>query len=323
MRDSFKTRTAALCFSLLGMSFAAHAQAVVVVERAPGLSEAPVRRVQKACEEALRKTSGLVVREGPAWRRPADKKGDCGDACVEELVKAQSAPHVISLSLKEKGDRIAIDAAYWLDGKRLSSNHKDSELDDISAQVISLVGDLLPEWTRRGYGALKVETADGVVLKLDGRVDILKSGTTSTLAAGPHAVDAVYPDGRAVLLKLSVPEAERRELLSEMLQPQAPSDAMPAGVSTLRTVSYGLWAGGTVSFGFGILAGALSRFAGAGYDSCTSPGTPCRTAADAQAAAGRSQTFATVGNVLFVVGAVAAAAGAGVFAWDVVREPRP
>ena len=161
------------------------------------------------------------------------------------------------------------------------------------------------------------------MLKLDGRTDILKSGTTSTLAAGPHAIDAVYPDGRAVLLKLSVPEAERRELVSEMLQPRATSEAMPAALSTLRATSYGLWAGGTVSLGFGLLAGALSHFAGAGYDSCTSPGTPCRTAADAQSAAGRSQTYATVGNILFVAGAVAAAAGVGVFVWDTVREPHP
>lgn len=323
MRDFSKTRVARWCLALFAIPFAAHAQAVVVVERAPGLSESPVRRVQKACEDALRKSSGLSVREGPAWKRPSDKKSECTDACVEELVKSQSAPHVVSISLREKGDRIAIDAAYWLDGKRLSSNHKDSELDDISAQMIPLVSDLLPEWTRRGFGALKVESPEGVVLKVDGRTDILKAGTTSTLAAGPHAIDAVYPDGRAVLLKLSVPEAERREIAAEMLQPKNTSEAMPAAVSTLRAASYGLWAGGTVSLGFGILAGALSRFAGAGYDSCTSPGTPCRTAADAQAAAGRSQTYATVGNVLFVVGAVAAAAGVGVFAWDAVREPKP
>ena len=295
---------------------AAHAQAVAVVLEAQGLSEAPVRRAQRATEAALRSASALKVGEGPAWKKGAPRKCD-DEACAREAVRAAGAPVVALLAVRGQGDKVVVDVALWLEGGKLGTRRAEGGLDELEATLGPPLLALLPQWARKGWGGLRLDAAPGTVVKVDGQLSLWHPGDVLALPAGAHAVDVLYPDGRAVLTRVAVEEGTRARL-----EPPAPLELTAAppseGGSRLRAASYGLWMGGAALIAGSLIAGALGRGTGAGMSACRDDSRACPTIDEVQEKNRQAQAYASTANVLLGTGLGFTVAGVGLFSIDLV-----
>ena len=116
---------------------AAHAQPLVsAILDANGVSDAALKRAQRATENALKQVSGLPVGEGPAFKKGAPKK--CSDDCARELANSLSGAGVVLLDLRAldgKGDRVAVEVQLWVDGERLGVKRGEGSIEGFETAV--------------------------------------------------------------------------------------------------------------------------------------------------------------------------------------------
>ncbi|GMU58555.1 MAG: hypothetical protein AMXMBFR34_03180 [Myxococcaceae bacterium] len=309
----------ALVLAALLLPAASQAQAIVsAVLEAQGVSDAQVKRAQRATEAALKQVSGLPVAEGPAFKKGAPRK--CTGDCARELVAGLSTPNAVLLDLKaaEKGgDKVMVELSLWLDGEKVGSRRGEGTIDGFETAARPALEALMPPWARKGFGGLRLEVEAGAVVKVDGRVSQAKAGEVVAVPAGPHQVDVVFPEGHAVLQRVEVTEGTRARL-----GVTSPSEVVQGGAApksgALRAASYALWMAGAASIAGGLIAGALARGTGAGLSSCQGDVRDCAPLDEVQQKQAQAQAYATTGNVLLGVGAGLAAVGAGLFVVDVV-----
>lgn len=308
-----------LVLACLLAPLAAHAQAIVsAVVDAQGVSDAAIKRAQRATEAALKQLAGLSVGEGPAFKKGAPKK--CADDCAKELVQSLSTPGVVVLDLKavdKAGERVSVDISLWLDGEKVGSRKGEGTIEGFEASARPALDTLLPPWAKKGFGGLRLEVEPGSVVKVDGRVSQAKAGEVVALPAGPHQLDVVFPDGHAVLQRLDVAEGTRARLAVA-----TPAEVVSGGAApksgALRATSYALWMAGAAAIAGGLVAGALAKGTGAGLSSCQGDERDCASLDEVQQKQAQAQAYTTTGNVLLGVGAGLAAVGVGLFVIDVV-----
>lgn len=294
-----------------------HVALVPQVLDAQGVPDAATRRIQKAAEALLKKLSGLDVGEGPAFK-PGPRK-PCADlACQKAVVAMAGAPAVALLSLRSGKGGVAFDVSFWLEGERLSLELGDTELEAPEVGLKPALDAVLPAWAKRGWGALRLDTHPGAVVKLDGRPMGQKPGEMISVPAGTHQVDVVYPDGNAVLQRVEVPEGRRTRV--DVTKPPTVAAAAPEGNGVVRAVGFGLWTAGAVAIAASLVAGSLARQTGAGQNPCAGSNRSCSTIDVATERQRQAQGYAATGNVLLGTGLVLVTAGAGVFTFDLVRS---
>ncbi len=300
------------------MPAVSEAQGVVaVVLDAQGVTDVAARRVQRATEAALKQVSALSVGDGPIFKKGAPRR--CDDDCPRLLVAEAGTPGVVLLDVKgldKAGERAAVELSLYLDGERVGSRRGEGAIDAFEGAAKGALETLLPPWARKGFGGLRLDLPEGSVVKVDGRLVKARLGDVVALTAGPHQVDVIFPDGNAVLQRVSVDEGARGRLAVE--PPTALTAAGPPKSGTLRAVSYGLWVAGAASIAGGLIAGALARGTGAGLASCQGEVRDCASLDAVQQRQAQAQAWATTGNVFLGVGAGLAALGAGLFVVDVV-----
>lgn len=301
------------------LATAAQAQGLVsFVLDAQGMGEASARKVQRATEAALRGLSSLTVGEGPSLKASAPRRACGDDACLREVVQGVSAPGVALLNLRAGGPGVLFEVSLWFDGEKAGLRRGEASLDNLEAGLRPALEPLVPAWARKGFGGIRLAVASGAVVKLDGRALPGKPGEVLPVPAGPHTVDVVFPDGRAVLTRLQVAEGARTRL--EVAPPEGVQVSARAaeGPGALRYVSYGLFTGGALALSGSLVAGALGKGTGAGVTPCGAQSRDCTTLEVAQAQSGQAQGYATTANVLLGVGAGLAATGVVLFVIDVV-----
>lgn len=307
-----------LLLACLAVPAVSWAQAIVsAVTDAQGVSDAAVKRAQRATESALKQVSGLAVGEGPAFKKGAPRR--CDDDCARELVRAAGAPGVVLLDLKgldRAGERVAVELTLYLDGEKVGTRKGEGTIDGFESSAKGALEALLPAWARKGFGGLRLDLEEGSVVKVDGRVSKAKLGGVVALPAGPHQVDVVFPDGNAVLQRIEVAEGARGRLAVDSPAAIVSGGAAPKS-GALRGVSYGLWVAGAASIAGGLIAGALARGTGAGLASCQGDVRDCAPLDEVQQRQAQAQAYATTGNIFLGVGAGLAALGAGLFVIDV------
>ncbi len=290
---------------------------VVQVLEAQGVPDTVTRKMQKGSEALLKKLSGLQVDEGPAFKTGPRKP--CGElACQRAVVATAKSDAVALLSLRSSKSGVAFDVSFWFEGERLGMELGDAELESPDTGLRPALDAVLPAWAKRGWGALRVAAQPNAVVKLDGRPMQLKSNALLSVPAGAHAVDVVYPSGDAQLRKVDVPEGHRTSV-DAMSSPPALTGTAPEGNATLRFISFGLFTAGAVAIGASLVAGSLSRQTGAGQNPCVGGSRACSTLEVATERQRQAQAYATTGNILLASGSVLAAAGIGLFTFDLVR----
>lgn len=294
---------------------AASAQAVAAVLEAHGLSEAPVRRAQRAAEAALRAVSALKVGEGPGWKKGAPRKGCDDESCAREAVRAAGAGMVVLLSLRGVGEKVVADVSLWLEGGKLGSRRVEGGLDELESLFPSPLSSLLPLWARKGFGGLRLDALPGTVVKVDGQVVPWKAGDVLAIPAGRHAVDVLHPDGRAVLSQVTVEEGARGRLETPPL-PELATDAPREGISGLRATSYGLWTGGAALLAASLIIGAVGNGTGQGMAPCSDTSRACPTIDEVREKNRQAQAYASTANVFLYTGLAFTVAGAGLFTID-------
>jgi len=307
----------ALAVSVLSASWTQAQSATTAVLEATGVADAPVRRVQRAAEEALRRASAFAVAEGQPFKRGQPRA--CGASCEQALVRAADAAAVLVLSLEPGAakDAVHVSATLWVDGERAAARRADVPQDGGDAAVGALVEALVPAWARKGFGGLSLALDGNAVVKVDGRVTPVRPGQPLPLPAGPHRVDVVFPGGGALLQRVDVAEGARTRL--EAVLPEGASlTAGRPGTSALRTASFASWMAGSAAVAAGLVAGALARGTSAGMAPCSADTRSCPTLELAQERARQAEALAATGNVLLGVGGGLLAVGAGLFTVDVV-----
>ncbi|MFZ5442284.1 MAG: hypothetical protein ACOZQL_19910 [Myxococcota bacterium] len=300
----------------------AHAQPIVVaVLDANGVSDATVKRLQRATEAALKQTSSLTIGEGPAWKKGAPRK--CTDDCARSLVESLDGAHAVLLELKgvdAKGERVAVELQLWLDGERLASKRGEGSVDGFEGGLRTQLETLLPAWARKGFGGLRVEVESGSVAKVDGRLPSSKPGDVIAVPAGVHQVDVVFPEGHAVLQRVEVTEGARVRV--EALSPSTAVNGKAAkGMTALRGVGYGVFVAGAATMAGGLVAGTLGRHtAGDLTAPCKGDVRDCTTLDVVLTKQAQAQAYADTGNVMLGVGAGLAATGALLFLIDALTD---
>jgi len=290
---------------------------VVQVLEAQGVPDTVTRKVQKTSEALLKKLSGLQVGEGPVFKTGPRKA--CGELeCQRDLVATAKSDAVALLSLRSSKGGVAFDVSFWFEGQRLGVELGDAELEAPDVGLRPALDAVLPAWAKRGWGALRVEAPALAVVKLDGRPMQVKGNGLLSVPAGGHQVDVVYVGGDAVLHKVEVPEGHRTHV-DLKAQPITLRSAAPEGNAALRIGSFALWTAGAVAIGASLVAGSLSRQTGAGQNPCVGGSRACSTLEVATERQRQAQAYATTGNILLASGVVLAGAGAGLFAFDLVR----
>ena len=287
---------------------------------APGVSDASVRRLQRAVESSLKQVSGLAVGEGPAFKKGAPKK--CTDDCARDLVGSLSAAGVVLIDLRGlegKGERVAVELQLWLDGERVATKRGEGTVEGFETSLKGVVEGLLPAWARKGFGGLRVQVEPGTVVKVDGRLLTAKPGEVAAVPAGPHQVDVVFPEGHAVLQRLDVAEGSRVKV--EALSPaEALTGKAPKGSSALRGVSYGVFVAGAATMAGGLIAGTLGRNTAADLTSCQGDTRTCASLDRVQQLQAQSQTYASTGNVMLGVGSGLVVTGVALFLIDALTD---
>jgi hypothetical protein len=306
-----------LCLLLCLLAPASRAQIVVAIVDAQNTAEAQSRKMQRACEAALAATSPLTVGEGPALRKGAPRK--CTDDCTQELLK-NLPPYVLALSIDGKNEKLAVEASFWADGRKLNSKRVEVSTESVDPTAKSLVESVLPVWARRGWAAVVVPQTPGVLVKIDGRPLTGGPGELAPVTAGKHAIDVLSDDGRATLTRVDITEGSRATIDTRLAPLVVPRAMSTAGITPLRAISYTTFLVGALAIASGFIAGAVARWDLANLTACPMGSTQCATLDVAQARAQQANTITSTGNVLLGVGGGLAALGIGLFIVDVVTE---
>jgi hypothetical protein len=305
------------------VALTAHAEGIVAgVLDATNVPDASVKRLQRATEVALKQVCGLPVGEGPTWKKGAPKK--CGNAeeCARDLAASLSATGAVLLELKAvdaKAERVSVELQLWIDGEKVGAKRGEGSVDGFETAIKPVLEGLLPAWSRKGFGGLRLDFDPGIVVKVDGRLVNAKPGEVFAVPAGVHQVDVIFAEGHAVLQRTEIAEGARVKV--EALSPAAAvSGRGPRGTSALRGVSYGVFVAGSASIAGGLIAGALGRGTGAGLASCQGDSRNCATLDVVLEKQSQAQAYATTGNVMLGVGAGLAITGAALFLIDVLAN---
>jgi hypothetical protein len=306
-----------LCVLLAPLAKAQTPVLVVQVLDAQGVSEISTRRAQRTAELLLKKISALAVGEGPVFKAGAPRR-TCELACQRESAALAGFPAVALLTLKSTKAGATVEVSFWIEGERLGLESSEVSLESPDAGLKSALEAVLPAWTKRGWGAMRLETQPGAVVKLDGRPLTPKPGEVLSVPAGAHQLDVIYADGNAILQRVEVPEGSRTRF--DLSQPPAAVLAAGESSSVLRGVSYGLWTAGAVAIAASLIAGTLSRQTGADQNPCTAESRSCSTIDVAAERHRQSEAYAHTGNILLGTGLGLASAGVGLFVIDLVRR---
>ncbi|MBL8957943.1 MAG: hypothetical protein JNK82_44620 [Myxococcaceae bacterium] len=282
-----------------------------------GQSEATVRRVHKAAVEQLKAVVAAPVESTYDWKGPKKGCAPSDTGCQRERLKGSG----VALWLSGGKDRLVVSVAFVLDGERAGSPREaelDADAPDLKAQLEASV----PAWLKKGWGAVKLseEPPPGSVLKLDGRVASTKRGEPVAVPAGPHQLDLVYPDGRAVLQRIDVGEGTRTRV--EVARPGSMSltgTASSGGFSGVRLASYAVWMVGAATVLSAFIVGFVGRQTGAGQNPCRPDTRECVTLGEATEQQRRAAGYASIANVLLGTGLILSLGGAGLFTYDVLR----
>jgi len=255
--------------------------------------------------------------QGSAWPiRVAEATGTCSASdktCLLGQAEQLRGDSVVLLQLL----RIGKVRVHYIEPSEKKVVTRLADTDDPAA-VARVALELFPTHGLKGFGAVTVDVPEGATLRLDGRAQSLPpQGRDLPVPAGAHEVDVTLPSGDLLLQPFVVAEGSRQRVSFPLTLPVATS--APASHSTLRLTAYGLWSGAAVSVGAALLCGALSRFAlrDRGLP-CGATDRDCVTQDAALSAQARAQNYARNGNIFLGVGAGLAAAGAGVFTFDVL-----
>jgi hypothetical protein len=316
---------------LLAAAPAAAETAAALVAEAIGLEQGQVRKISKAAEVGLRELSGFSVKESVSLRKGAPRRG-CGEdaACMKTLAREAGADHAMLLYLKASGGSLAADA-WFIDlsgaARPIHRQIADGSLDEPEATVKSLVEATLPAYARKGWGGVVVKPAPGAKvaqIKIDGRKVSTSNGEPIAVTSSVHSIDVLFDSGQAVLQRTHVPEGERLALdVAPSAAIFAPSGTeLVEGNEKLRLASYGLWGAGAVAVASSLLVGAASRDAASKISSCQGEVRDCPTLSDARKQHEQATAYARTGNLLLGTGVALSAAGAGLFAFDLVQAKK-
>lgn len=302
---------------LISLTVQAQAVTVAVVD-AVGLSDGSTRRLQRATEAALKSVSGLHVNEGPAWKHGAPRR--CGEECAQALVSSLTSTTVVLMEARQTDrlEKVQVDLQWWVDGRFVTRARGEGPTENFEASARGLLETLVPAWARKGYGALRVDVETGSVLKVDGRMTSFKRLDLLPVTSGIHQVDLISADGTAVLQRLEVAEGARVAVttpppLEAVEAPQAQTQTSPT-----RIASYGSWMVGSLVFGGGFLAGALSKGTAQGLVPCDVTTRDCAPLDRVLELNRQSHAWATTGNVMLGVGGALLLAGAGLFVLSIL-----
>ncbi len=310
--------------SCLLLSAVAFGQSLTLsVMDASALSDAQVRKLHKAAVEAAKSLSAMPVVDTFDFKGPKRGCATSDLPCQRERVQKVGTAGVVALWLKGRSDGADAEAVLFLDGERLTGLRPgDLENDALDSGLKGLFEAVLPQWLRKGWGGVKLaeEPPPGSVVKVDGRVLGGKRAEVLAVPAGTHQLDLVYPDGRALLVKVDVAEGARTRLDA------APAPAVTGGatarlqsISPWRIVSYTAWMAGTATVLAALIVGFFGRQTAVGQSPCAIDNRECVTYATAQEQQRLAAGYASTANVLLAVGLTLAVGGAGLFTVDVLR----
>jgi len=300
-------------------SAAVSAQPLAVsVMDAQGVGEATVRKVHRAAVEQLKGLTPASVSDTYDWKGPKRSCAQDDLKCLYDRMKGAGV--ALWLSGGKDRDRVVATAAFF-DGE-LVSKLRSADLSADAPDVAALLDAAVPAWMKKGWGAVGLTTAppSGSVIKLDGRVVPSKRGELIAVTAGPHQVDVVYPDGRAVLQRIDVAEGSRTRVdVAPAPAAASMSEKAAGGFSALRFASYAAWMAGTATLLAAFIVGFVGRQTANGQSPCRPDTRDCVTLGEAMEQQRRAAGYASTANVLLGTGLVFAVAGAGLFTFDVLR----
>lgn len=288
---------------------------------ASGVTDAQLKRVQRAAESNLTQLSALTVSEGAAFKKGAPRA--CENNCAAQLASSLNASAVLLLDVRgmdKTGEKISAELQLWLDGEKLGLRRLDGlTIDTFENASRTAVDALLPAWAKKGYGGLRLQLEPGSTVKIDGRLAKVKPGQIQPVPAGMHQVDVIFPEGHAVLQRLEVPPGSRVKVEAQSPQ-QAVNGPAPKGFTALRGVSYGTFMAGAAVIAGGLIVGALGANTGKGLSSCQGDVRDCATLVEVQRLQAEAKADAQTGNIMVGVGGGLAAAGVAMFIIDAVTN---
>ncbi len=287
----------------------------VVVYDSAGVPEVTARRLLRAAEGALQAVGALELAEGRLGAKDAPKK--CDD-CAKEAALQAGTPAAMLVAVRTSRRGLAVEASFWLDGERLTGPELgDTETDAAAEGLKPVMEAALPKWARKGFGGVRVTAPAGATVKVDGKVVEGALAGIVPMPVGPHAVDVVFPDGRAELSTVEVTPGARLRLEPKPPEPSlVKAAAASESLSALRLVSYAAWTVGALLVASGFVAGTLSRSTASGAKPCSAGTRDCISLSTAQDRSRLSDSYARTGNVLLGTGLGLAAVGVGLFVLD-------
>lgn len=287
----------------------------VVVLPSAGVSEATVRRLQRASETVLKDLTSLTP---VISTKTKSGSKSCGEECLRALVVELASPVVFTLDVappEGKSERWSGEASLWIEGKRAGARRLSGGADGSEDTLRGALETMLPGWLRRGFGGVRLSNEPGAVVKVDGRVTTPDASGLLAVPAGVHQVDVVNGAGEAVLQRVSVGEGRKETWVRPPAQEVSVRASRGFG---LRGVAFGSFMLGAASLAGGLVAGALSRWTGDGLTSCQGDSRSCATLDLVLERQAQAQAYATTGNVLLGVGGGLLALGLGLFVVDLV-----
>lgn len=285
-----------------------------------GVTDSQLKRVQRAAESNLKQLSALTVGDGAPFRKGAPRA--CEGDCAAQVVASLNAAGVLLLDVRgmdKTGEKVTVELQLWLDGERLGKRTVDATIENFENASRAPLDALLPAWSKKGFGGLRLQVEPGTTVKIDGRVASAKPGQVQAVPAGLHQVDVIFPEGHAVLQRLEVPAGSRVKVEARSPQ-EAVAGQAPKGFTALRGVSYGTFMAGAAVLAGGLIAGALGKNTGQGLSSCQGDVRDCATLVEVQRRQAEAQNLAQTGNVMVGIGGGLAAAGVAMFIIDVVAN---
>lgn len=291
----------------------------VVVVDAPGLGDPLVKRAQRATVEVLKQSSAWQPVEGPEWRRAAPKRvcAENDAACLRELARSASSPYVLFVWLRPSDAGLSAVLVTWLDGARGAGKAGEVPLESMEWGFKPVVEAVLPLWARRGFGGIAWPSDAAVTLRIDGRAQVKPKSAVLGLSAGPHQVDQLYADGRAVMQRVDVKEG--LALALETPTPLSATRAFTPRNDALRGVSYGLWVSGAAALAASFVVAFVGRQTAVGANPCRPDSRECLTYEQAAERERAAKGYALPANVLLGTGIGLMLAGSGLFVIDVLR----
>jgi hypothetical protein len=252
---------------LLASLAASQPKAAVVVVGSKGLNPKEVELVLQTALDEMRASSGFVLDSG-ASLAVSGEATMLGCALERDcLLRAGEEAHVdavVGLRATLEGKKVAFELL-WVasDARGLSAENKvllARTLVALEAGVRDGVRKAIPDYARKGLGALTVLAEAGAEIQVDGRV----AGTAPmaaplVLSAGIHQVEVVTPTHQRVTRSAEVLEARKAQV--DIASPNEAIAALIAPapeqkVKVLRNASFVVGGVAVVALGGGLYFGA-------------------------------------------------------------------